>query len=151
MIDALKYVTTLAGLKYRIESSAVMILPLDAPEGEMVTRSYPVTPGVFKTIGGGPEAAAPTTPQGAVGSYRSIGDTGIAAATVTTNDVEGTFRACGVPFPPGSSLVFNSRTSTIIIRNTPGEPRDFRARVVGLQLRPVPNRDRGEVRANLPK
>jgi len=119
LIDALKYVTTLAGLKYRIESSAVIILPLDAPEGEMVTRSYPISPGVFKTVGGAPLGAANATPQGAVGSYRAIGgDTG-ATATVATNDVQGVFRSAGVPFPPGSSLVYNSRTSTIIIRNTP--------------------------------
>jgi general secretion pathway protein D len=117
LIDALKYVTTLAGLKYRIEPSAVIILPLDAPEGEMVTRSYPVTPGVFKTIGGAATTAA-STPSGAVGSYRAIGGEA-AVAPVETNDVQGIFRSAGVPFPPGSSLVFNSRTSTIITRNTP--------------------------------
>ncbi len=121
LIDALKYVTTLAGLKYRIESSAVIILPLDAPEGEMVTRSYPVTPGVFKgpSTGAG-IGTANATPTGAVGSYRSIGSgTAPTTATVATNEVQSTFRNAGVPFPPGSSLVYNERTSTIIIRNTP--------------------------------
>jgi general secretion pathway protein D len=119
LIDALKYVSTLASLKYRIESSAVIILPLDAPEAEMVTRSYPVTPGVFKTIGGGPVTSGASTPSGAVGSYRAIGDTGASAVPSGTNDVQGVFRSAGVPFPPGSSLVFNARTSTIITRNTP--------------------------------
>ena len=47
MIDALNYITTLANLKYRIESSAVLILPLDAPEPQMITRVYPISPGVF--------------------------------------------------------------------------------------------------------
>jgi general secretion pathway protein D len=120
LIDALKYVTTLAGLKYRIEPSAVIVLPLDAPEGEMVTRSYPVSPGVFKVPGGNALASASTataSPQGAVGAYRSIG--GENPVVAETNDVEGVFRSAGVPFPPGSSLVFNARTSTIIIRNTP--------------------------------
>jgi general secretion pathway protein D len=121
LIDALKYVTTLAGLKYRIESSAVIILPLDAPEGEMVTRSYPVTPGVFKGPTGAPTTGtANATPTGAVGSYRSIGTAnGQTTAVVSSNEVQNTFRSAGVPFPPGSSLVYNSRTSTIIIRNTP--------------------------------
>jgi general secretion pathway protein D len=122
LIDALKYVTTLAGLKYRIESSAVIILPLDAPEGEMVTRSYPVTPGVFKapTPGAGTGVGtANATPTGAVGSYRAIGENQAAPAVVASNEVQNTFRSAGVPFPPGSSLVYNSRTSTIIIRNTP--------------------------------
>ena len=48
LIDALKYVTTLADLKYRVESSAVIVLPMNAPEGDMVTRSYPVNPGMFR-------------------------------------------------------------------------------------------------------
>lgn len=122
LIDALKYVTQLAGLKYRVESSAVVILPLDAPEGEMVTRSYPVTPGVFKVPVNAAQAAAAaaaasSTPQGAVGSYRAIG--GGNPVVPETNDVQNIFRSAGVPFPPGSTLVFNARTSTIIIRNTP--------------------------------
>ncbi len=48
LIEALKYVTTLANLKYRVESSAVIVLPIDAPSGEMVTRIYPVNPGAFR-------------------------------------------------------------------------------------------------------
>ncbi|MGD0060425.1 MAG: hypothetical protein ABSD58_13500 [Verrucomicrobiia bacterium] len=123
LIDALKYVTTLAGLKYRIESSAVIILPLDAPEGEMVTRSYPVTPGVFRSPSEGTGVGVGTanaTPTGAVGSYRAIGSgTAQPTAIVASNEVQNTFRSAGVPFPPGSSLVFIARTSTIIIRNTP--------------------------------
>src|SRR5258708_5495919 len=46
--EALKYVTTLANLKYRVESSAVIVLPIDAPESAMVTRIYPVNPGAFR-------------------------------------------------------------------------------------------------------
>ena len=119
LIDVLKEVVqTGLGLKYRIDSSAVIILPPDAPEGELVTRSYPVTPGVFKTIGGPTTATVNSSPSGAVGSYRAIGGDNVPAA-VATNDVQGTFRSAGVPFPPGSSLVYNARTSTIIIRNTP--------------------------------
>jgi general secretion pathway protein D len=122
LIEALKYVTEGLGLKYRIESSAVIILPLDAAPGEMVTRSYPVTPGVFKApntgVGTG-VGTANATPTGAVGSYRAIGENQTVAAVVASNEVENTFRSAGVPFPPGSSLAYNSRTSTIIIRNTP--------------------------------
>ena len=86
----------------------------------MVTRSYPITPGVFRTVGGAAIGTANATPSGTVGSYRAIGEASAAgAANVQTNDVQGIFKGAGVPFPPGSSLVFNARTSTIIIRNTP--------------------------------
>jgi len=118
LIEVLKYVTRALNLKYRIDSYAVILLPIDAPEGEMVTRSYPITPGVFRTIAPPSTTAVNTAPTGAVGSYRAIGgEAGLAPAS--TNDVLATFKSAGVPFPPGSSLVFNSRTSTIIVRNTP--------------------------------
>ena len=39
LIDALKYVTTLAELKYRVEPSAVIVLPANATDAALVTRS----------------------------------------------------------------------------------------------------------------
>ena len=47
MIDALKYVTQLAGLKFLVEPSTVIVMPLEAPEGQMVTKTYRVTAGAF--------------------------------------------------------------------------------------------------------
>lgn len=113
MKDALNYVTQLAGLKYRVEPSAVLILPSDAPEGAMVTRSYPVNPGAFRTVLTGPEAEKRTS---ASEEYRGLGG---GTVTTTISDVKLLFTDAGVPFPPGSSLVYNDRTSTIITRNTP--------------------------------
>lgn len=113
LIDALRYVTQLAGMKFRVEPSAVLVLPLDAPEGEMITRSYPVNPGAFKIV-----LAVPTaeTRPAATEEYRALG---VGPVGVATADVKQLFTDAGVPFPPGSSLVYNERTSTIIIRNTP--------------------------------
>jgi len=43
IIEAVKYITAAAGLKYRIQSNAIVILPKDAVvTGELLTRSYPV-------------------------------------------------------------------------------------------------------------
>ena len=50
MLDAIKYITEVAGLKYRIEDSAVMITPLDAPVGNILTRMYPVQPSFMDVI-----------------------------------------------------------------------------------------------------
>ncbi len=113
LIDALKYVTTLANLKYRVEPSAVIVLPIDAAPGDLVTRSYSVEPGAFKTVLSGPPAAAAATSQS---EYRALG---VGNTTVSVGDIKAIFTEAGVPFPPGSSLVYNDRTSTIIIRNTP--------------------------------
>ncbi|HUJ72016.1 MAG TPA: hypothetical protein VLZ30_07215 [Verrucomicrobiae bacterium] len=134
LIDALKYVTTLANLKYRIESSAVIVLPTDAPEGDMVTRTYPVNPGVFipfmevtnrpaatqqtqQTSGGGGGGAAQSTALIQSGPSTVLPDTSI--SVLSSNQIKQAFVDAGVQFPPGSALLFYERTSTIIIRNTP--------------------------------
>ena len=114
LIEVLKYVTQLGNLKFRIESSAVLILPPEAPEGQMVTRSYPVSPGAFKTLVTTPTAETKTS---GTEEYRALGTGG--AVSVSTVDIKKLFEDAGVAFPTGSSLVYNDRTSTIVIRNTP--------------------------------
>jgi general secretion pathway protein D len=116
LIEALKYITGVAGLKYRVEASAVIILPKDAPEGELVTRSYPVSPGAIKTVVTMPTATTATR-AGAIGEITTMGG-GAAGATVATIDIKAFFEGAGVPFPPQSSIVYNERTSVIIMRNS---------------------------------
>lgn len=131
LIDALKYVTTLAGLKYRVESSAVIVLPSGAPEGDMVTRSYPVNPGAIKSsvvvtnyatvqqqtlsVGGGGSGAAQATPATQSGPSAVLPQVAI---YIETNDVRQMFIEAGVQFPTNSSLYYNERASIIIVRNT---------------------------------
>ena len=123
MIEALKYITSLANLKYRIESSAVLIVPLDAVDEKMITRFYPVTAGAFSKFvttpaGGGGGGGNDGIRTGAgVGAVQEIG--GGPSATVGTVDVAELFKGAGVPFPPTSSILYNERTSTIVIHNTP--------------------------------
>jgi general secretion pathway protein D len=140
LIELVKYVTTLANLKYRIEQSAVLILPKDAPEGQMVTRYYNVNPGVFYSSivvtnypastrstqqagggGGGVQAATALVQAGPDAVLPTV------FISILSNTVKQAFIDAGVPFPgptanppsEGSSFYFNERTSTIIIRNTP--------------------------------
>ncbi len=132
MIEALRYITTLANLKYRIESSAVMILTADAPEGEMITRSYPVNPNVFlslvsitnypastqrtQTAGGGGGGAAQVTALSQAGPSFVLPD--VAIAVELSNQVRQLFVDSGVQFPTNSSIYYFPRNSTIIIHNT---------------------------------
>jgi general secretion pathway protein D len=119
LLDALKYVTSLAGLKYRVEANAVLVLPLDAVEGGLITRSYPVSPGAIRTVLASPSAATAAAAAPSTGTdYRAFGSSA-ATTTAGTADVKALFTEAGVPFPPGSSLVYNERTSMLIVRNTP--------------------------------
>ncbi len=117
LIDALKYVTDLAGLKYRVESSAVLILPLEAAVEGMVNRNYPVNAGAIKTVLATPGVASAMGGAG-TDTYRAFG-TGTTTTMTPGGDVKALFTEAGVPFPPGSSIVYNERTSMLIVRNTP--------------------------------
>ena len=134
MIDVLRYVTQLANLKYRIDSSAVVILPTNAPEGEMIIRSYHLNPGVVipsmiitqrttsttqqpTVSGGGGGSAAQVAPAVQAGPSSVLPDTAI--AIVASNQVKQVFIDAGVDFPTNSAIYYYERTSTIIVRNTP--------------------------------
>jgi len=117
MIEALKYITTAVGLKYRIQASAVLIMPKDVVvTGELITRSYPVSPGAIRTALATPTAAPAATGGGAASEVVRMGGSG--TIVNTGGDVKEYFRGTGVPFPEGSSCTYNDRTSTIMIRNT---------------------------------
>ncbi len=126
MVDALRYITSLANLKFRVENSAVLILPLEAPEGQMVTRSYPVSPGAFKTLVSAPAGGAGGTSAANAGQqYVQLGGSAQTMTPETTEDIKKLFTDAGIQFPTGSSLVYNDRTSTIVIRNTPDNLESF--------------------------
>ena len=110
MLDALKLIVPLAGLKYRIDNYAVVLLPTDAPDEEMITETYGVSPDAFTKY-------AVTAEAGGGGGAERMG-TGASVSQVTI-DLKALFKDAGVEFPPGSSITFNQKTSKIIIRNTP--------------------------------
>jgi general secretion pathway protein D len=150
MIDVLKYVTQLADLKFLIDSSAVVILPTNAPAGQMITRSYHVNPGVFipflevtnrptvtqqtQQTGGGGGGAAQAAPSVQAGPSSVLPDVSI--AVLSSNEVLQTFIEAGVEFPPGSSIFFYPRNSTIIVRNTPENIENFERVLAALNAPP---------------
>jgi general secretion pathway protein D len=131
LIDALRLITQAANLKFRVEPYAVVVLPKTAPEEDLVTRSYPVEAGVIRTLVSAPEG----------GQQRGGGDefVGLAGAGATTElaDVKKLFTDAGVPFPPGSSIIFNERSSRIILRNTPANIEIFEEVLAGFNIVPV--------------
>lgn len=50
--DAIRHITSAAGLSYRIEPNAVIITSRDAPQGEIITRIYPVQPTIMDAVRG---------------------------------------------------------------------------------------------------
>ena len=110
IIEALRYLTDLAGLKYKIEPYAVSIVPITENTTDLVTKKYRVPPG-FIPAGPvtGAEVPAPGAPRAEVLEPR-IGS--------RTNALE-YLQSQGVGFPPGAFAQYVPASSELIVRNTP--------------------------------
>lgn len=108
LVEALRYLTELAGLKYKIEPFAVSIVPLTENTDELVTKEYRVPPGFIPTNSN-------------VGA-----DTSAIAGSITSTDSRIGPKANaleylqqqGVNFPPGSFAQYTPTGSRLIVRNT---------------------------------
>jgi len=110
LIEALRYLTELAGLKYKIEPYAVSIVPITENTTDLVTKKYRVPPG-FIPAGPvtGAELPAPGAPREEVLEPR-IG--------TRTNALE-YLQSQGVTFPTGAFAQYVPASSELIVRNTP--------------------------------
>jgi general secretion pathway protein D len=110
LIESLRYLTELAGLKYKIEPYAVSIVPITENTTDLVTKKYRVPPGFIPAgpITGG-ELPAPGAPREEVLEPR-IGS--------RTNALE-YLQSQGVTFPTGAFAQYVPASSELIVRNTP--------------------------------
>ncbi len=137
MLDAIKYITEVAGLKYRIEDSAVMITPLDAPVGNIITRMYPVQPSFMDVI---VERQGATSEEREDSEFTSMGG----RVSMTKSDVKEFFEKTGVKFPTGASITYNATISQLIVANTADNLETFER--ILQQLNVVPNQVEIEAR-----
>ncbi len=112
LLDAIRYVTDVANLKYRVEETAVIITPQGTVDN-VVTRLYPVQPNIIEITS---TRAAPEE-----GTTRNeFVMMGTSGATMDRNtDMKRFFEQQGVPFPTGTSIAYNQQISQLIVRNTP--------------------------------
>jgi general secretion pathway protein D len=109
MLDAIKYITEVANLKFRVESTAVMITSIDAPIGNIITRMYPVQPSFMDVIVERADSSAERDSE-----FVSMGS----RVSVTRSDVKDFFEKTGVKFPAGASVTYNATISQLIVANT---------------------------------
>ena len=119
MIEALNLIAPLANLKYRLNVSAVVLLPIDAPTDVMITKSYPISASAFTKFIVAPEGGG----GGGGGGGAAEKMTG-AGAQVTAVDVKTVFTGL-VDFPAGSTIYFNDKVNMLIIKNTPENIEQF--------------------------
>jgi len=116
MTEALRYVTELAGMKFKVEPFAVLIVPVTETTTEQFTRIYKVPPD-FETMGGGAsaDAAAPAAP---ADPFAAGGGAAPASGLIKRQSALEILKAQGIPFPEGATAVFNKVTSQLIVKNT---------------------------------
>lgn len=140
LMDAIKYVTDVAGLKYRIDENAVIITPANAIQENVVTRLYPVQPSILEIVTTKVDSDAGAASRG---DFVAMGQGG--SPTVDAQkDMKKFFGDMGVPFPPGSSIAYNSTISQLIVRNTAENLEIFERILAALNV--VPNQVEIEAR-----
>lgn len=108
MIEALKYITDLANLKFKIEPYAVSIVPLSEPTDILITKQYEVPPGFISGT------ATPVE-----GETQPTGDVAGAGARIAKRIGAKEFlEGQGVTFPPGASAIYQTNGSRLIVKNT---------------------------------
>ena len=119
--EALKYVTSLANLKFKVEDYAISVVPLSTPTETLLNREWKVPPNLFSGPGavagsGGLEAPAVGAGGATAGAARDAtrGGSGIAQRV----DAKDFLSASGVTFPPGSSAIYLASSSKLIVKNT---------------------------------
>ncbi|MBM4147469.1 MAG: hypothetical protein FJ224_00280 [Lentisphaerae bacterium] len=138
LLEALKIVTNVANLKWRIEGSVVMIVPLNAPDGEVIVRMYDVLPSVEEKI---PQMRA-ALGGGAGGSgFRSMEAAGM---NIEGADWKEFFQEMGVKWPDGSSIKYVRAIGKVVVANT--EDNLMRFEQVLSVLNVVPNQIEIEAR-----
>ena len=106
LIEALRYITNLANLKFKIEPFAVSVVPLSTPTEDLITKQYQVSPSFIQGTAAPAEGSA-------------TGDAAGAGARIASRLSAREFlEAQGVPFPPGSSAVYQTNSSRLIVKNT---------------------------------
>ena len=136
LLDAIKYITEVAGLKYRMEDNAVIITPAGVVSGHVITRMYPVQPSILDVV-----IQKEESDQDKTGEFVEMGG---GKTTIKRGDVKDFFEKSGVPFPVGTSITYNPSISQLIVANTP-ENLDTFERILA-QLNVIPSQIEIEAR-----
>ncbi|MCK5850372.1 MAG: hypothetical protein KAH23_05605, partial [Kiritimatiellae bacterium] len=118
LLEALKIVTDVAGLKYRIEGTVVIIVPVNAPDGKIDVRMYDVKPTVLERVRGINAAFG-----GGGGGGGAFGGGGGANPLVVQGlgqrgPWKDFFGSMGVQWPMGSSIQHIAAIGKLVVANT---------------------------------
>ena len=115
LLEALKLVAKVANLKYRIEGSVVMIVPANAPEGEILIRMYNVLPTVVERFRAMHQELGKGAKQGADFNAPAVEAGGGGNEGAEWKDLLG---GMGMKWPEGSSISYVGSIGKLVVANT---------------------------------
>ncbi|WP_395752082.1 Amuc_1098 family type IV pilus outer membrane protein [Prosthecobacter sp.] len=117
MSEALRYVTELAQMKFKVEAHAVLVVPLSENNSEQYTKTYRVPPDFLSGQGGdAPPAGGAAAPQDPFAPAGGAGGGG--GGLIARRNARQILEGAGIQFPEGSSASYNAATSQLVVRNT---------------------------------
>ena len=111
LIEAIRYLTELTGLKQKIEPFAVSLIPSSESTEELLVKEYRVSPNFIPTSSPSDSEGIPDA--GSSGSSSNQKLKGVRNATDHLKEQ-------GIPFPPGAFAQYIPSGSKLIVRNTQG-------------------------------
>jgi len=112
LIQALRYATEAAGVKFKVEEFAVVIVPLTEEIGVLLDRTYKVPPNFFAVARDDSENEDP-------GFFRrTLAPVVSATGTRGRIDAKAQLEARGIVFPAGASAVYYPESGILQVKNT---------------------------------
>jgi general secretion pathway protein D len=115
LLQTLKIITSVAGLKFRVDGDIVMIVPADYDPAQIEIKMYPVEPTFIEKVK--EVSSQMPTANDSVGG-REVSRIGNNELNTGLPDLKTYFTQMGVRFPPGSSITYNSAIGKVIVGNT---------------------------------
>lgn len=112
LYDALKLVCDVTGMKFRIKGNIVMIVPLNDPDDELISRSYNVVATITERVGAAQSELSSSRSSGGDATFMQTADMG------GTQDWKSFFGEMGVAWPDGSSISYMSTIGKLRVKNT---------------------------------
>lgn len=119
--EVIKYICMATGLKYRIEDQAVIIG--DSSIEQMETRFYQTNSGLINSIVTNLNPIKTDLPTAGKSNFYDSKNFAkgnvLPQQNVTSAQLTDYFKQRGIPFPQGSSIAWDTKTSILIVTNTP--------------------------------
>ncbi|MBP5511735.1 MAG: type II and III secretion system protein, partial [Kiritimatiellae bacterium] len=112
--NAIKLVCDVTGMKSLIRGNVVMIVPVNEPDTELITRSYNILSTITERI------SAAQNEMGSSSSKKGSGDSNFLGQEDMSGkqDWKAFFGDLGVPWPEGSSIAYISTIGKLRVKNT---------------------------------